>query len=67
MSLAMLPPLFAPASQFPNAPQSGGPNVFGNDANVGDLDFDMLAEYLLDDETAAEGGGILGLAAFDFK
>jgi hypothetical protein len=39
--------------------------VWGNDA--GDLDFDMLAEYLLDDETSAEGGDILGLAAFDFK
>jgi hypothetical protein len=41
--------------------------MWGTDGNVGDLDFDMLAEYLLDDETSAEGGGILGLAAFDFK
>ena len=69
MSLAMLPvtlPRFASASQPSNAPQSDGPNLWGNDVS-GELDFDMLAEYLLDEGSSTEGGGLLGLSAFDFK
>lgn len=70
MSLAMLPvtlPRFASASQPSNAPQFGGPSLWGNDAIAGELDFEMLAEYLLDEETSTEEGGLLGLSAFDFK
>lgn len=54
-------PRFASASQPSNVPHSSGPNFWGNDVIAGELDFEMLAEYLLDDETSAEGDGLLGL------
>ena len=69
MSLAMLPvtlPRFASTSQLSNAPQSDGLNLWGNDVS-GELDFDMLAEYLLDEGTSTHEDGLLGLSAFDFK
>lgn len=48
-----------------SAPQSGagGTALFPD----GDLDFDMLAEYLLDDGMDLEGDESLGLPAFDFR
>ena len=67
MSLAMLPdtlPHFASTSQPSNALQSDGPNFWGN---ARELDFDMLAKCLLDEETSTEGGDLLGLSVFDFK
>lgn len=64
---SMLPsvtlPRFAPSNKSSSAQQSGGTALFSD----GDgLDFDMLAEYLLDEGTSMEGD-VLGLSAFDFK
>jgi hypothetical protein len=57
-------PRFAPSSKSA-APQSGaGTAVF---PDGGDFDFDLLAEYLLDEGTSAEGDDSLGLSAFDFR
>ena len=59
-------PRFASKSSA-GAPQSDGVNAFFADAVAGDgLDFDMLAEYLLDEGTST-GGDALGLSAFDFR
>lgn len=70
---SMLPsvtlPRFAPSSGANNksssAPQSEA--LFAD--NAGDFDFDMLAEYLLDEGTSSgdAGGDALGLSAFDFR
>lgn len=71
---SMLPsvtlPRFAPSSSNSKAtgaapPQSAGTALFAEGA--GDLDFDMLAEYLLDDGPSGGSGDALGLAAFDFR
>lgn len=73
---AMLPlslPRFAPSAQSTNA-QSGAPQSSAQgwgasgDAQSGDpLDFDLLAEYLLDDATAQAGMDSTGMPRFDFR
>ncbi len=73
---AMLPvtlPRFASSSsQIQNsAPQSSSQAAQWADANgdsqvPGDLDFDLLAEYLLD-ETTAVGTHTSGMPQFDFR
>lgn len=55
-------PRFAPSSQAA-APQSGAGTALFPDGGDG-LDFDMLAEYLLDEGTSEDP---LGLPAFDFR
>jgi len=66
---SMLPsvtlPRFAPSNKSSSAPQSGGAGALFPDGDG--LDFDMLAEYLLDEGGTVEGGDALGLSAFDFR
>lgn len=56
-------PRFAPSSKS-SAPQSGAGTALFPD---GDLDFDLLAEYLLDDNASIDGDDTLGMSAFDFR
>lgn len=70
MTTSMLPsvtlPRFVSSSDATGAPQSSGNALFADGA--GDLDFDMLAEYLLDEGGTTSGGSdVLGLSAFDFR